>query len=111
MCIRINNMLQLKEIHGFIYSNFNKKTSKYYNQLIKMSDRNTLQVFQQFKVEIYSLKLTSNNLQKKIDRIYRGLILLLVYRVKSFLSKAKYKINKKYFYSSLICFVSEPFFY
>lgn len=75
-------MLQLKEIHGFIYSNFNKQTSKYYNQLIKMSDQNTLQVFQQFKVEIYSLKLISNNVLTKIDRIYRGLVSLIVYRVK-----------------------------
>ncbi|RNA00573.1 hypothetical protein BpHYR1_053079 [Brachionus plicatilis] len=100
MCVRLNNLLQLRELHSNIYAGFNKQASRYYNHLIKMSDRNTLPVFQQFKLEIYSLKVTSKNLQNKLDKIYRGLILLLVYRFNLFCKRAIFLLASEHYSQS-----------
>ncbi|CAF1020320.1 unnamed protein product [Brachionus calyciflorus] len=88
MCIRVNNVLQLKEIRNTIYLSYNQNIQKYYNYLLKMNDRQSFNLFQQFKLEVYKIKLFNRNIELKIESITNGLICLLVHRFNLFCKKA-----------------------
>jgi hypothetical protein len=81
MCIRLNNLVQLKEIRSYFYQKYNSIIQKQYNQLLKIKSKQTAPLFQQFKIELYKVKVLNKTIEIKLDHISNGLMSLLVYRV------------------------------
>jgi hypothetical protein len=81
MCIRLNNLVQLKEIRSYFYQKYNTIIQKQYNQLVKIKSKQTTSLFQQFKMELYKVKVLNKTIEMKLDNICNGLMSLLVYRV------------------------------
>lgn len=76
-------MLALNEIRKYIFQNYNKLMQKFYNYLVKMKTVQTMSLFQQFKLELYKIKVLDKTIEFKIEKITNGLLNLLVYRVKN----------------------------
>jgi hypothetical protein len=82
MCIRLNNLLQLKEIRKHFYQKYNNVIQKQYNFLQRNRFKYyTLALVQQFKIELYKIKSASKNVEFKLSKIINGLLSLMVYRV------------------------------
>lgn len=110
MCIRLNNLVQLKQLRKHLFENYNNVMQKLNNHLIKIKSRPKQTLFQQFKIELYKIKLYNRTIEIKLDKLTNGLIDLLVYRVTFF-----YLIVFLYnlfcliycFFLSLTCFVKK----
>ncbi len=81
MCIRLNNLIQLKYIRSYFYQKYNSIIQKQYNQLLKIKSKSTTSLFQQFKIELYKVKVQNRTIEIKLDHTCKGLLSLLVYRV------------------------------
>ncbi len=81
MCIRINNLNQLKLILKHFYQSFNRVIQKQFNQLVKIQNRKTLATYQQFKLELHKFKVLFKTKENKIETISNGLLKLLIFRV------------------------------
>ena len=83
MCVRINNIAQLAEIRKFFYEKYNTVIQKQYAYLLKLKNKQTTSLFQQFKLELYKLKVLNKTVEFKLEKMFSGLTSLLVFRVKS----------------------------
>ena len=81
MCVRLNNIMQLKELRRYFFEKYNLTIQKQYNHLVKMKNRHTVSLFQHFKLELYKIKVLNKTIEFKLDKISTGLTSLLVYRV------------------------------
>ena len=81
MCIRLNNMIQLKQIRKYLFENYHNIMQKLNNHLIKIKTRPKQTLFQQFKIELYKIKLYNRTIEVKLEKLTNGLVDLLVYRV------------------------------
>lgn len=81
MCVRLNNIKQLKQLRKYLYQSYNEQMQMYYNHLLKIKNRQTLSLFQQFKLELYKLKVLNKTVEFKLEKMSNGLLNLLVFRV------------------------------
>jgi hypothetical protein len=82
MCVRLNNLLQLKEIRNYFYQKYNNVIQKQYNFLQRNRLKNSLTLVQQFKIELFKIKTANKNVEFKLSKIINGLLGLMVYRVR-----------------------------
>ena len=82
MCIRLNNINQLKEILKHFYQRSNTIIHKQYNQIIKANKfKQTTSAASHVKFEAYKSRVTFKATEQKIETIQNGLLRLLVFRV------------------------------
>ena len=84
MCVRLNNLFQLKEIRNYFFQKYNSSIQKQYNHLLKIKSKQTIALFQQFKIEMYKVKVINKTLEFKLDNLSNSLLSLIVYRVNLF---------------------------
>ena len=82
MFTRLNNIVQLIEIRKFFYEKYNTVIQKQYGHLIKLKNKQSAALFQQFKLELYKIKVLNKTVEFKLDKLQSGLTNLLVFRVK-----------------------------
>lgn len=112
MCIRLNNLVQLKQLRKHLFENYNNVMQKLNNHLIKIKSRPKQTLFQQFKIELYKIKLYNRTIEIKLDKLTNGLIDLLVYRV-TFFCFIVFLFYFIYFivFLSSTCFVKKRYFF
>lgn len=84
MCVRLNNIVQLIEIRKFFYEKYNSVIQKQYAYLFKLKNKQSAPIFQQFKLELYKIKVLNKTIEFKLEKLQSGLTNLLVFRVKCF---------------------------
>ena len=81
MCIRLNNLSQIKKILKHYYQQYNNVMHRNYNCLLKLKSRQTIPIIQSFKMESFKLRAFFKNIEAKLDTCYNGVLGLLVHRV------------------------------
>ena len=84
MCVRLNNIVQLIEIRKFFYEKYNSVIQKQYAYLLKLKNKQSTPLFQQFKLELYKIKILNKTIEFKLEKLQSGLTSLLVFRVNNF---------------------------
>ncbi len=81
MCIRLNNLIQLKELRKYVYDKYSNHVQTKYANLLRLKQKNAGNLMQQFKMELCKLKLLNKNVESRIEKALNGLLNLLVFRV------------------------------
>lgn len=81
MCVRINNINQVKELLKHFYQKYNNFMQKQYNHLLKAKNKKSNSLMQNFKFESYKTKVLFKSSELKLDKMQTGLIKLLAFRV------------------------------
>ena len=82
MCIRLNNLIQLKELRKYVYEKYSNHVQKKYANLLRLKQKSAGNLMQQFKIELCKLKLLNKNVESRIEKALNGLLNLLVFRVR-----------------------------
>ena len=95
MCVRLNNLIQLKELYNYIYQSFKTQMQNlkqdYIEKILKRKSENSktsstngfsINYFKKLLANsIHENNLKINNISLKLNQISNGLVQLLVYRV------------------------------
>ena len=103
MCVRINNISQLAELRKYFYEKYNSVIQKQYAYLLKIKSKQTSSLFQQFKIELYKIKVLNKTVEFKLDKLASGLTNLLVFRVKFFFNLSEDPVISFQDYQIIFC--------